>query len=87
MYKHLDMFVIGQQLAKKVLSVAMYNHYKRLNSSLLLASTHRPQGENGGSIEQINIQPPIGTRESVGPVHWVDLSLYPSSPLKSHLCA
>ncbi len=30
--KHLDEHVIGQEEAKKVLSVAVYNHYKRLNS-------------------------------------------------------
>lgn len=30
MKKHLDEFVIGQDEAKKVLSVAVYNHYKRL---------------------------------------------------------
>lgn len=30
---HLDAYVIGQNLAKKVLSVAVYNHYKRLNSA------------------------------------------------------
>ena len=28
----LDQYVIGQEYAKKVLSVAVYNHYKRLNS-------------------------------------------------------
>ncbi len=28
--KHLDQYVIGQKEAKKVLSVAVYNHYKRL---------------------------------------------------------
>ncbi len=28
--KHLDQFVIGQERAKKVLSVAVYNHYKRV---------------------------------------------------------
>ena len=27
----LDQYVIGQQRAKRVLSVAVYNHYKRLN--------------------------------------------------------
>ncbi|MDR1498118.1 MAG: ATP-dependent Clp protease ATP-binding subunit ClpX [Puniceicoccales bacterium] len=30
----LDEFVIGQEQAKKVLSVAVYNHYKRLNAKL-----------------------------------------------------
>ena len=29
----LDQYVIGQDYAKKVLSVAVYNHYKRLNSN------------------------------------------------------
>lgn len=29
-YEHLDNYVIGQQRAKRVLSVAVYNHYKRL---------------------------------------------------------
>ena len=29
-YKKLDEYVIGQKTAKKVLSVAVYNHYKRL---------------------------------------------------------
>ncbi|KES14436.1 AAA domain (Cdc48 subfamily), partial [Gilliamella apis SCGC AB-598-P17] len=29
---HLDEYVIGQERAKKVLSVAVYNHYKRLRS-------------------------------------------------------
>jgi len=32
--KHLDQYVIGQDDAKKVLSVAVYNHYKRLNQKV-----------------------------------------------------
>ncbi|TNG95232.1 ATP-dependent protease ATP-binding subunit ClpX [Pasteurellaceae bacterium USgator11] len=32
--KHLDDYVIGQDHAKKVLAVAVYNHYKRLRSAL-----------------------------------------------------
>jgi ATP-dependent Clp protease ATP-binding subunit ClpX len=31
---HLDQYVIGQEDAKKVLSVAVYNHYKRLNQKV-----------------------------------------------------
>lgn len=58
MFKHLNEYVIGQEKAKKVLSVAMYNHYKRLNSCL---PSSQQQGENGGYVEQINLQPPIGT--------------------------
>ena len=33
--KHLDHYVIGQDEAKKVLSVAVYNHYKRLDAVAL----------------------------------------------------
>ncbi len=29
---HLDQYVIGQDDAKKVVSVAVYNHFKRINS-------------------------------------------------------
>ncbi len=31
--QHLDNFVVGQERAKKVLSVAVYNHYKRIQES------------------------------------------------------
>ena len=36
-YQYLDKFVIGQDYAKKVLSVAVYNHYKRINNNILNA--------------------------------------------------
>ncbi len=42
----LDQYVIGQDEAKKVLSVAMYNHYKRLD---------QPMEEDGVEIEKSNI--------------------------------
>jgi ATP-dependent Clp protease ATP-binding subunit ClpX len=32
-YEFLDQYVIGQQIAKKALSVAVYNHYKRVQAS------------------------------------------------------
>lgn len=34
-YPNLDQYVIGQEQAKKVLSVAVYNHYKRLRSKFI----------------------------------------------------
>ena len=33
---HLDEYVIGQERAKKILSVAVYNHYKRIRSNVAL---------------------------------------------------
>ncbi|XP_060697312.1 ATP-dependent Clp protease ATP-binding subunit clpX-like, mitochondrial [Hemiscyllium ocellatum] len=33
-HKFLDQYVVGQHEAKKVLSVAVYNHYKRLNNNI-----------------------------------------------------
>ena len=42
----LDQFVIGQEMAKKVISVAVYNHYKRLN---------QPPNDNEIEIEKSNI--------------------------------
>jgi ATP-dependent Clp protease ATP-binding subunit ClpX len=46
--EHLDAYVIGQDDAKKVLSVAVYNHYKRL--------LHLKKGDNKGvELEKSNI--------------------------------
>ncbi len=44
--EHLDQYVIGQDEAKRYLSVAVYNHYKRLQ---------QPQDDNGVEIEKSNI--------------------------------
>jgi len=33
--EYLDQYIIGQEAAKRVLSVAVYNHYKRLNQRIL----------------------------------------------------
>ena len=42
----LDAYVIGQENAKKVISVAVYNHYKRL-----IRSEQRKEGEGENSVE------------------------------------
>jgi len=44
--EHLDQYVIGQDEAKRFLSVAVYNHYKRLQ---------QPADDNGVEIEKSNI--------------------------------
>ncbi|WGE79415.1 ATP-dependent protease ATP-binding subunit ClpX [Actinobacillus equuli] len=49
-HAHLDEYVIGQEHAKKVLSVAVYNHYKRLRNAL---SGHKET--NGVELGKSNI--------------------------------
>ncbi|XP_022155148.1 CLP protease regulatory subunit CLPX2, mitochondrial isoform X2 [Momordica charantia] len=46
----LDKFIIGQEKAKKVLSVAVYNHYKRISH----ASLQKTSGQGSLSIELDN---------------------------------
>ncbi len=45
-HQHLDDYVIGQLYAKKVLSVAVHNHYKRIEA---------PAEENGVELQKSNI--------------------------------
>ncbi|XP_021974215.1 CLP protease regulatory subunit CLPX1, mitochondrial isoform X1 [Helianthus annuus] len=53
--KGLDKFVIGQQRAKKVLSVAVYNHYKRIS----IDTSQKPSGDDtekeadGGDVVEL----------------------------------
>jgi ATP-dependent Clp protease ATP-binding subunit ClpX len=55
--QHLDQFVVGQDRAKKVLSVAVYNHYQRIDEAQrqedeevkrLQEILHRSRPWNGG---------------------------------------
>ena len=54
MKKFLDQYVIGQDEAKKVLSVAVYNHYKRLKHNTLLPLV-KEEKEDDVEIEKANI--------------------------------
>lgn len=49
-YANLDQYVIGQEQAKKVLSVAVYNHYKRLRSKFI-----RDDSDEKVEIQKSNI--------------------------------
>jgi ATP-dependent Clp protease ATP-binding subunit ClpX len=49
-YEFLDAYVIGQDKAKKALSVAVYNHYKRVQSG-----DDRPGGDEGVELAKSNI--------------------------------
>jgi ATP-dependent Clp protease ATP-binding subunit ClpX len=50
-YEFLDSYVIGQEKAKKGLSVAVYNHYKRIQSG----GEHAGSGEDGVELAKSNI--------------------------------
>ena len=43
----LDTYVVGQERAKKILAVAVYNHYKRIG--------HKPTGDNPVELQKSNV--------------------------------
>jgi ATP-dependent Clp protease ATP-binding subunit ClpX len=54
--KSLDEYVIGQDEAKKILSVAVYNHYKRLNQSIDKPKrSKKEEEEDEVEIEKSNV--------------------------------
>lgn len=52
--KVLNDFVVGQEGAKKVLSVAVYNHYKRINHSLVKKETGAESGHTEAELDCCN---------------------------------
>lgn len=52
--EHLDSYVIGQETAKKALSVAVYNHYKRLKVAAKLAED-RKQAKIGADDAMVEL--------------------------------
>ncbi len=48
--EELDKYIVGQDKAKRVLSVAVYNHYKRIN-----ALSKKKDGDDGVEIEKSNV--------------------------------
>jgi ATP-dependent Clp protease ATP-binding subunit ClpX len=59
-YGYLDEYVIGQDKAKKVLSVAVYNHYKRIRSRGTLTAAGKQHDEIEISKSNILIIGPTG---------------------------
>ncbi|XP_028796446.1 CLP protease regulatory subunit CLPX3, mitochondrial [Neltuma alba] len=58
--KGLDKFVIGQDRAKKVLSVAVYNHYKRIYH----ASLQKGSGADSGTSETLDVDQNVELEKS-----------------------
>lgn len=53
--QHLDEYVIGQDEAKKILAVAVYNHYKRLNQPSLGTKNKKEEETEEIEIEKSNV--------------------------------
>jgi ATP-dependent Clp protease ATP-binding subunit ClpX len=52
----LDQYVIGQELAKRTVAVAVYNHYKRINSQIKVRLTGKATGaDDDVELEKSNI--------------------------------
>ncbi len=63
--ERLDSYVIGQQQAKKVLSVAVYNHYKRLGAGAKSALKHTDSDEVELSKSNILLIGPTGSGKTL----------------------
>ncbi len=64
--QHLDTYIIGQELAKKSVSVAVYNHYKRINN-LVKRNTVEKGSSADIDLEKSNIllMGPTGTGKTL----------------------
>lgn len=51
----LDQYVIGQELAKRTVSVAVYNHYKRVNARVQAQLGDEPADDDDVELEKSNI--------------------------------
>lgn len=61
-YEYLNKHVIGQEHAKKVLAVAVYNHYKRIYNNISL-SNHATNKTDGAVMEAPSQQPTFTHRD------------------------
>lgn len=79
-YDYLNRHVIGQNYAKKVLSVAVYNHYKRINHNILNALSHTSENATPPKNPNSNGFNPMENPEAT-PATQLDHLSYKGSPL------
>jgi len=53
-FEYLNRHVVGQEYAKKVLSVAVYNHYKRIYNNLPVQNSQMQTNVNPVSTQETN---------------------------------
>ena len=51
-YEFLNKYIVGQEHAKKVMSVAVYNHYKRLHNNMSIEKSLNESSTNNQSQQQ-----------------------------------
>ena len=51
----LDEYIVGQDQAKKVLSVAVYNHYQRINHNILAKKQNKEERSDDIELEKSNV--------------------------------
>ena len=64
MKEELDKYIIGQDEAKRVLSVAVYNHYKRVNYNLKNASKSPRSGDDERTVSERGIDGDVELNKS-----------------------
>lgn len=63
-YEFLDKYIIGQEKAKKVISVAVYNHYKRIYNNLSQPNANTNANTNAKTGQQQHAQQQSGGKDS-----------------------
>lgn len=81
-YDYLNRYVIGQDFAKKVLSVAVYNHYKRINNNIMNVMSQASDNSTTAKVNSQNggINSPDGAEPSMHSGS-PDISSHRSPPL------
>ncbi|WWC97431.1 hypothetical protein V866_004311 [Kwoniella sp. B9012] len=68
LYNHLSKYVVGQEKAKRTLSVAVFNHYHRISPRLPPREPPPPPSPPPRQSPPIILDPPISTSTSTRPV-------------------
>ena len=84
MYDYFNRHVVGQQFAKKILSVAVYNHYKRLKNNLP-SSISSSSSSVVGEEDLITQDQTSSNRSKQHLKSWISLFLSPPAPPPSFL--
>ena len=69
-YSHLDQYIINQERCKKILSVAVHNHFKRIDSNLETDDVELQKSN-------VLLVGPTGSGKLSWRKHWLAFSMFP----------